>query len=88
MHVSFNINLPTYSHFLFFIVVCLIGCSSLQYSKTPWKHVTKAIEKLDSEEIRVCFIKDLEAIYQKHKYGSEEFCSKLADLIVGNATTQ
>jgi len=73
-----------YTKFVAF--VCLIGCSSLQHSKTPWKHVNKAIEKLDNEEIRFCFIKDLEALYQKHKYGSVEFCFKLADLIVGNAS--
>jgi hypothetical protein len=58
----------------------------LQHSKTPWKDVNKAIEKLDNEEKRVFFIKDLEALYQKHKYGSEEFCFKLADLIVDNAS--
>ena len=86
LHVSFIISLPTYSHF-FYIVVCLIGCSSLQHSMTPWKYVNKAIEIFNNEERRFCFIKDLEALYQKHKYGSEEFCSKVADLIVGNAST-
>ena len=45
-----------------------------------------AIEKLNDEEIRFCFIKDLEAVYQKHKYGSEEFCLRLADLVMSNAS--
>jgi len=67
------------------IVACLIGCSSLQHSKTPWRHVTQKIEKLDNEEIRSHFIKDLEALYQKHK-GSKELYLKLADLIVHTAT--
>ena len=67
------------------IVVCLIGCTSLQHSKTPWRHVTQGIEKLNNEEIRSYFIKDLEALYQEHK-GSDELYLKLADLIVGIAT--
>ena len=67
------------------IVVCLIGCSSLQHSRSPWKHVTQEIEKLDNEEIRSHFIKDFEALYQKHK-GSKELYLKLADLIVHTAT--
>jgi hypothetical protein len=71
-------------HFLY-IVVCLIGCSSLQHSKTPWTHIPKAIEKLNNEEVRSSFTKDLETLYQKHKYGSEEFHLKLVDLMVGNA---
>jgi len=77
--------LTDYFYVKFVAFVCLIGCSSLQHSKTPWKHVTKAIKKLDNEEIRSHFIKDLEALYQKHKYGSEEFCLELADLLIGNA---
>jgi hypothetical protein len=56
------------------------------HSKTPWKHIPRAIEKLDNEEIRSYFIKDLETLYQKHKYGSEEFYLKLVDLVVGNAS--
>jgi len=75
-----------YFYVKFVALVCLIGCLSLQHSKTPWKHVTKAIEKLDNEEIRAHFIKDLEALYQKHKYDSEEFYLKLSDLVVGNAS--
>jgi hypothetical protein len=67
--------------------VTLIGYSSLlQHPKTPWKHVTKAIEKLNNEEIRSNFIIDLEALHQRYKYGSEEFCLKLADLVIGNAS--
>jgi predicted membrane protein len=73
-----------FAYILFYIVVCLIGCSSLKDSKTPWKHVARAIEKLDNEEIRSHFIKELEALYQKHKFGSEEFCLELADLVVGS----
>ncbi|KAF8499045.1 hypothetical protein F5888DRAFT_1687193, partial [Russula emetica] len=69
----------------FIAFVCLIGCFSLQYSKTPWKQVTKAIKKLDNEGIRFHFLKDLEVLLQKHKHGSEEFCLKLTDLIVGKA---
>jgi hypothetical protein len=57
------------------------------YSKTPWNHVSKAIEKLDKSGIRSHFIKDLEALYQKHKSGSEEFHLKLADLVVGHASS-
>ena len=67
------------------IVVCLIGCSSLQHSKTPWRHVTQEIEKLDNEEMRSHFIKEFEALYQKHK-GSERIYLKLADLVVDTAT--
>lgn len=67
------------------LVVCLIGCFSLQHSKTPWKHVTKAIEKLNNEGKRSLIIKDLDALYQKHSYGSDEFYLKLADLIVHKA---
>ncbi|KAF8501423.1 hypothetical protein F5888DRAFT_1941069 [Russula emetica] len=78
------------THIIFILIsllafVCLIGCFSLQYSKTPWKHVTEAIKRLDNEGIRSHFLKDLEVLLQKHKYGSEEFCLKLADLIVGKA---
>jgi len=69
----------------FVAFVCLIGCSSLQHSKKPWNHITIAIEKLNNEEIRSHFIKDLEALYQTHKYGSEMFYLKLADLIVNYA---
>ena len=65
----------------FYIVVCLIGYSSLQYSKTPWNYVTKAIENLDDEKIRFQFIKEVEALYQKYKLSSEEFYVKLADLV-------
>jgi len=70
----------------FVAFVCLIGCSSLQLqpTKTPWSYVAKAIEKLDDKGVRSCFINDLEALYQKH-YGSEEFCLKLADLVVAYA---
>jgi hypothetical protein len=77
-----------FAYILFSIVVCLIGCSSSQDSKTPWKHVTRAIKKLDNEEIRSHFLKELESLYQKHKYGSKskEFCLKLADLVVDNAS--
>jgi hypothetical protein len=39
---------------------------------------------LDDERVRSHFIKDFEALYQKH-YGSEEFYLKLADLVVANA---
>ena len=67
-------------------MVCLIGCSSSQHSKQPWDHVDKAIKVLDDEETRSHFIKDFEAVYQKHKYGSEEFCLKLADVMVDHAT--
>ncbi|KAF8497181.1 hypothetical protein F5888DRAFT_1701041 [Russula emetica] len=70
----------------FIAFVCLIGCFSLQYSKTPWKHVTEAIKKLDNEEIRSHVLKDLEVLLQEHKHGSEKFCLKLADLIVGKAS--
>jgi hypothetical protein len=58
----------------------------LQHSIHPWKHVTKAIKILNEEEIRFHFIKDLDALYQKHKYGSEELNFKLADLVVDTAT--
>jgi hypothetical protein len=58
----------------------------LQHSKTPWNHVIKAIEKWDNKEIRSHFIKDLETLLQKHKYGSEKLCLKLADLVVDNAS--
>jgi len=57
----------------------------LQHSKTPWRHVAQEIEKLNNEEIRSHFIKDFEALYQKHK-GSNELYLKLADLIVDTAT--
>ena len=56
----------------------------MQHTKTPWRHVTNAIEKLDDEGVRSHFINDLEALYQKH-YGSEEFCLKLADLVVATS---
>jgi len=70
----------------FVAFVCLIGCSSLQLqrTKTPWSYVSMAIEKLDDERVRSHFIKDFEALYQKH-YGSKEFYVKLADLVVANA---
>jgi hypothetical protein len=48
-------------------------------------HVSQEIQKLDNEEIRSHFSKDLEALYQKHK-GSEELYLKLADLVVSTAT--
>jgi hypothetical protein len=41
---------------------------------------------LHDEEIRSHFIEEFEALYQKHKYGSEEFRLKIADLIVNHAT--
>jgi hypothetical protein len=41
---------------------------------------------LDNEEIRSHFIEDLDALYQKHKYGSKELNLKLADLVVDTAT--
>jgi len=69
----------------FVAFVCLIGCSSLLHSKMPWKHITTTIEKFNNEEIRSYFIKDLEALYQKHKYGSEMFYLKLTDLIISYA---
>jgi spore germination protein YaaH len=53
----------------------------LQHSKTPWKHVTEAIKKLDNKGIK-SYIKDLEALQQEYKYSSEEFCLKVADLVV------
>lgn len=74
-----------FAYIFFYIVVCLIGCISLLYSKTPWEHVIKAIEKLNNEEIRSHFITDLEDLYKKHKYGSEQFCFELADLVVNSA---
>jgi hypothetical protein len=58
----------------------------LQYSKRPWRHVAKTIKILDNEEIRSHFIEDLQALCQKHKYDSEEFYLKLADLVVNTAT--
>ena len=65
------------------LVVCLIGCSCTQHSKTPWKLVAKAIKVLNkNEERRSLFIKEFEALYQKHKYDSEEFGLKLADVII------
>ena len=67
-------------------MICLIGCFSSQHSKQPWNHVGKAIKVLNDEEIRSHFIKDFEAVYQNHKYGSEEFCLKLADVMVDHAT--
>ena len=68
-------------------MVCLIGCSSLQHSKTPWNHIGKTIEVLDDDEgTRSHFIKDFEALYQKHKYDSKEFGLKLADVMVDHAT--
>jgi len=70
----------------FITFVCLIGCSSLQHSKAPWEHVAKAIEMLNNEEMRSLFIDKLKALYQKHKYGSQEFCLKLADLVVDHAS--
>lgn len=66
--------------------VCLIGCSSLQHSKTPWKYITKIIEKLDDKGIRSHFIKDMEALCQNHKYDSNEFYCKLTDLVIDNAS--
>jgi len=79
--VSFNTNLSVCLYFLY-IVVCLIGCLSLQQTKAPWNYITKAIEKLDNEEIRSHFIKDLDALYYNYKYGSEEFSFKLTDLVI------
>ena len=81
--MSSNTNLSICLYFLY-IVVCLIGCLSLQQTKAPWNYVTKAIEMLDNEEIRSHFIKDLEALYHKYKYGSEEFYLKLTDLVISN----
>jgi len=68
----------------FNIVVCLIGCFSLQHSKIPWRHVTQEIVKLNNEKMRSHFIKDFEALYQKHK-DSEGVYLKLADLVVSTA---
>ena len=48
--------------------------------------MTKAIEKLDNEKIRLYFLKNLEDLFQKHIDNSEEYYLKLADLIVDNAT--
>ena len=48
----------------------------------PWKFVTQAIDDLNKEEKKSQVIKELEDIRQKHKYGSEEFSTKLADLVV------
>ena len=48
-------------------------------------HITKAIKQLNNKEIRSSFIKDLEALYQSHKYGSEEFYLKLVDLVISRA---
>ena len=48
-------------------------------------HTTEIIEKLNNNEIRSYFIKDLEALYQNYKYGSEEFYLKLVDLVIKNA---
>jgi hypothetical protein len=45
------------------------------------------IEKLNNKEIRLCLIKDLEALYQNYKYGSEEFYCKLVDLVIKNASS-
>ncbi len=68
------------------IVCCLIGCLTL-HSKTPWEHVTKAIEELNNDEgKRLQFIKDLQSLHQKYKYGSKEFSFNLADLVVCNAS--
>ena len=68
-------------------MVYLIGCSTLQHSKTPWNYVDKTIKVLnDDEETRSHFIKDFETLYQKHKYDSEEFRLKLADVMVDHAT--
>jgi hypothetical protein len=58
----------------------------LQHSKTPWKNVAKAINKLDNEGIWSSFIETLEALFQEDKHSSEEFYSKLADLIIKNAS--
>jgi len=69
----------------FIAFVCLIGCSSLQHSKKPWNHITTAIEKFNIEEIKCHFIKDLDALCQKHKYGSEMFYLTLTDLVVSYA---
>jgi hypothetical protein len=49
-------------------------------------HVAKPIKILNNEEIRSHFIENLDALYQKHKYGSKEFYFKLADLVVDTAT--
>jgi hypothetical protein len=85
MHVSFNINC-LFAYTFFYIVICLIGCTSLQLSRAPWKHVAKAIKKWDNKEIRSYFIKDLEVLFQKHTYGSEKFYLKLADLVIDNSS--
>ena len=79
--MSFNTNLSVCLYFLY-IVVCLIGCLSLQQTKAPWNYITKAIKKLDNKEIRSHFIKDLDALYYNYKYGSEEFSFKLTDLVI------
>jgi len=72
----------------FIAFVCLIGCFSLQHSKTPWNYVTMAIQKLNDEEIRSQFINKLEDLYQKHKSSPKELYVKLADLVVDNATVK
>src|SRR5258707_2841845 len=82
---KFKQFLPICSHFLtlfLYIVSCLIGCLTL-HSRTPWRHVTKAIEELNNNEgKRLQFIKDLQSLHQKYKYGSKEFSFSLADLVV------
>ena len=87
LHVSFNTNIYIciFLHFLLYIVVCLIGCISIQHSKKPWDYITKAIEKLDDEDKRCHFINDLDVFYQKHKYDSKKLYFKLTDLVVGYA---
>jgi len=72
----------------FITFACLIGCIACQHSKTPWKFVTQAIDDLDKEvEIRSQVIKGLEATHQKHKYGSKEFGTELANLLVSIAAS-
>ena len=48
--------------------------------------MTKAVKKLNDEEIRLAFFEKLEGLFQKHTNGSEKFYLKLADLIKDNAT--
>ena len=47
-------------------------------------NVAKTIDKFNNEEIRFYFIKDLEALFQMHKYGSDKFCLKLTDLVMAS----
>ena len=74
-----------FSYTFFYIVVCLIGCFFLQYSKLPWNYTIKAIEKLNNKDKRTYFINDLDALYQKHKYDSEKLYFEPTDLVIGHA---